>query len=205
MVHRDMLSSLDRLKQRASAEGFELAIASSFRDFSRQTTIWQEKIDGKRAVYSSSGELLNVGEMTDEEALDAILRWSALPGVSRHHWGTDFDYFDSLAIDEGYRLQLIPQEYQENGPFAELTGWLQQQVKDGNAEGFFFPYLESAGGVAPEPWHLSHGPSAKAFEALWTFERFIELLDKGVWPLENAIRQRAEEIYQYFVKPTVRR
>lgn len=204
-MHRDMLSSLDRLKQRASAEGFELAIASSFRDFARQTTIWQEKIDGKRPVYSASGEPLDVSKMTEAEVLEAILRWSALPGVSRHHWGTDFDYFDSLAIDEEYRLQLVPQEYQESGPFGELTRWLKQQVQEGNAEGFFFPYLEGAGGIAPEPWHLSHGPSAKAFEALWSFDRFVELLDKGVWPLENAIRQNAEAIYQHFVMPAVRR
>ena len=34
---------------------------------------------------------------------DAILLWSALPGASRHHWGTDFDVFDRAAVPPDYR------------------------------------------------------------------------------------------------------
>ena len=37
-----------------------------------------------------------------------ILEWSALPGASRHHWGSEFDVFDLAALPEGYRVQLLP-------------------------------------------------------------------------------------------------
>ncbi|MCZ8486094.1 D-alanyl-D-alanine carboxypeptidase family protein [Vibrio lentus] len=30
---------------------------------------------------------------SEQQKLSAILRWSALPGASRHHWGCDFDVF----------------------------------------------------------------------------------------------------------------
>ena len=38
-------------------------------------------------------------------------------------------------------------------------------VKD-DAEGFYRPYTGELGGVAPEPWHLSHHPSAELFQPL---------------------------------------
>ncbi len=205
LVHADSLSSLELLRRRAQAEGFELAIASSFRDYHRQSKIWQEKINGKRPVYSDSGDLLDVSVMSEDELLSAILRWSALPGVSRHHWGTDFDFYDAKAVDEHYRLKLISQEYQHPGPFGELTQWLEQKVQQDDAEGFFFPFQQDVGGVAPEPWHLSHGPTAEAFESLWSFDRFVALLNGGLWPLEDVIRERAQEIYQYYVAPMVAR
>ncbi len=205
LVHADMLSSLERLNQRARDAGFELTIASSFRDFDRQTKIWQEKIDGTRPVYGTAGQLLDAKSLADDGLLSAILRWSALPGVSRHHWGTDFDFYDTNAIDQHYQLELVPQEYEDGGPFYELTQWLRRQVEKGDAEGFFFPYREDKGGVAPEPWHLSHGPTAGVFETLWSFELFMELLDSGVWPLEVAIRSRAKEIYHQYVAPAVGR
>ncbi|MGH1370660.1 MAG: M15 family metallopeptidase [Cellvibrionaceae bacterium] len=204
LIHAETLSSLERLRERASKAGFQLAIASSFRDYHRQAIIWQEKIQGKRPVYDDEGNLLDVSCLSDDEVLSAILRWSALPGVSRHHWGTDFDFYDASAIDDRYRLQLIPEEYQEGGPFSDLSQWLAEKVQGDDAEGFFFPYEKDLGGVAPEPWHLSHRPTARAFESLWSFDRFMAMLDEGIWPLEGAIRKRAKDIYHYYVAPAVR-
>ena len=63
--------------------------------------------------------------------------WSALPGASRHHWGTDFDVYDKAKIEStGKKLELIPEEYEDNGPCALLSQWLFN-----NAEkfGFYFP------------------------------------------------------------------
>lgn len=203
LVHVDVLPSLQRLRARAKSAGFELAIASSFRDFDRQLLIWQEKIEGKRPVYDKAGALLEVGAMADDEILSAILRWSALPGVSRHHWGTDLDIFDASAIGADYRVQLVPEEYLVGGPFFEFSQWLNQQISDGDCEGFYLPYQQDGAGVAPEPWHISCAPVAKQFEGLWSYGEFSRLLARGVWPLEAAIGRRADEIYQRFVAPAV--
>ena len=39
-------------------------------------------------------------------------------------------------------------------------------INKDDAEGFYRPYTGELGGVAPEPWHLSHRPSAKSFQPL---------------------------------------
>ena len=44
-----------------------------------------------------------------------ILRWSALPGGSRHHWGTEIDIFDPDLLPQGQSLQLEPWEYESGG------------------------------------------------------------------------------------------
>ncbi len=203
-VHRDALSSLEALRDLASQAGFELSIASSFRDFERQQLIWQEKINGIRPVYSSAGERLDVSQLTDEELLSAILRWSALPGVSRHHWGTDFDIYDAAAVAADYPLQLVPEEYELGGPFYEFSHWLKELVESGQANGFFYPYLKDEGGVSPEPWHISYQPVAQEYQGLWSYERFQQMLDDECWLLNDSIKQRSEEIFVRYVAPMIR-
>jgi hypothetical protein len=87
-----------------------------------------------------------VRRLTPAERVAAILWWSALPGTSRHHWGTDFDVLDAAAMPAGYKLQVIPAEYLEGGPFHRLTTWLDAHM---GAFGFFRPYTTDRGGVAP--------------------------------------------------------
>ena len=54
----------------------------------------------------------------------AILHWSALPGASRHHWGTEIDVIDRAALLHGQLAQLVPDEYAADGVFAKLGLWL---------------------------------------------------------------------------------
>jgi hypothetical protein len=94
----------------------------------------------------------------DENALvESILLWSALPGASRHHWGTDLDVIDRAALPEGTRPRLQRGEYLPGGMFALLDDWLAANAAD---FGFFRPYDRDRGGVQPEPWHLSFAPLA---------------------------------------------
>jgi len=39
------------------------------------------------------------------EKIASILRWSALPGTSRHHWGTDLDIIDAKALTAEMKVQ----------------------------------------------------------------------------------------------------
>ncbi|WP_350595574.1 M15 family metallopeptidase, partial [Pseudoalteromonas sp. 45-MNA-CIBAN-0466] len=83
----------------------------------------------------------------------AIMLYSALPGASRHHLGTDLDIYDKSAVSDDYVLQLSPNEYQQGGPFAKLSQWLDTHLAE---FGFYRPYQYDLGGVAPELWHISH-------------------------------------------------
>jgi LAS superfamily LD-carboxypeptidase LdcB len=151
-------------------------VASGFRSYHRQKTIFDEKWQGKRAVLSDDDSLLDRSGFKDSEWLDRILRFSALPGTSRHHWGTDIDVFDRAALSTGQQPALLPSEYHATGVFARLGEWLQEHMAQDNAEGFFRPYDVDTGGVSVEPWHLSFRPmaerfaeqmSAKALRELW--------------------------------------
>jgi LAS superfamily LD-carboxypeptidase LdcB len=103
--------------------------------------------------------------------------WSAPPGASRHHWGSDLDVYDRAALPPGQRLQLVPAEYAETGPFAVLTAWLNANM---HRFGFYRPYTTDRGGVQPEPWHLSHIASAREVSKrlrLTTLRRALENSD----------------------------
>ncbi len=199
LVHRQVLEPLQHLRDRAREAGFELTLASGFRSFERQMAIWQRKLRGELPLFSRTGERLDVNTLTPEEQLQALLRWSALPGTSRHHWGTDFDIYDAAAVPADYRLQLVPEEYTGAGPFAPMTQWLQQAVASDSAGGFFFPYAEDIGGVAPEPWHLSYRPLAQQFLQAFDEAVFHSLLQGAGWPLADCISGRADEIYRRYI------
>lgn len=175
LAHPDAGRAMQRLQRRASAAGFDLAIASGHRSYRRQLAIFNAKVRGERPVYSEGGQELLHKDMDDRAWLHAILRYSALPGTSRHHWGTDFDIWDRNAVAEDYSLRLEPAEYHSDGPFAELTDWLSTLIRDDDSEGFFRPYAEDRGGVAVEPWHLSHRPSATVFASQVSLERLLQL------------------------------
>src|SRR5690606_23241791 len=88
-VHRELIPAWNELVAEARRAGFDLAIASGFRDYRRQLAIWNDKADGRRPLLDEHGEPLDAGALAPWPLARAILRWSALPGASRHHWGSD--------------------------------------------------------------------------------------------------------------------
>ena len=136
----------------AAKVGMELAAVSAYRSFATQEAIWNAKWRGERPVLNRAGEPVEMTRLNDAERVAAILAWSALPGASRHHWGTEFDVIDRAALPAGYQVQLVPAEYAAHGPFAKLGRWLDENL---HGLGFHRPYGRDLGGVAPEPWHLS--------------------------------------------------
>jgi LAS superfamily LD-carboxypeptidase LdcB len=157
-LHRETAPAFLAMRAAAAADGIDLVAFSSFRDFDRQLTIWNEKFQGIRPMQDRAGAPLEALQLTPRERVEAILWWSALPGASRHHWGTDFDVMDLATRPAGYRIQVIPEEYAADGIFAPLTRWLDARMHE---FGFFRPYSRDLGGVRPEPWHLSHAPVAE--------------------------------------------
>ncbi len=152
------------MRRAASQAGFDLAAASSFRDFDRQLAIWNGKFTGEKPLYGDGGELLVAQAMSPAARVAAILIWSALPGASRHHWGTDLDLIDRNAVTSGYRVQLTAQEFAPGGPFAPLAEWLEVNAA---RFGFFRPFRGVRSGVQREEWHYSFAPLAeKARHAL---------------------------------------
>lgn len=90
--------------------------------------------------------------LTHAERQREILTASSAPGISRHHWGTDFDLFN-----------LNPRKYKAKGPFADEYAWMKKHALK---HGFIQPFTgASALGqytYIEERWHWSYAPIAQA-------------------------------------------
>lgn len=193
-------TALVALRRDAQQAGLDLAIVSSFRNFEKQKQIWNGKALGQRALLDDDGHHLNFSELSPRELLLSILRWSALPGASRHHWGCDVDVIDPSAIDQDFKIQLIPAECADGGPFCQLHQWLDEKIEKNEAYGFYRPYAHDRGGVAPEPWHLGHGPSGREFAAAWTRENLRAFYQQRTdLVLHAEILRYFDEIFDRFI------
>ncbi|HSA57785.1 MAG TPA: M15 family metallopeptidase [Gemmatimonadaceae bacterium] len=201
-VHRDVARPFDQLRSAAHQEGFDLAILSGFRSFEQQLSIWNRKATGKLAVLDSHARPLDINALGDRALVFAILRWSALPGASRHHWGTDIDVYDQAAKPEGYEVELIPAEVNPGGMFGPLHEWLDARMAEGSAFGFFRPYDLDRNGVAPERWHLSYAPIASAYEKRLTVGVLRETVEQAEMRLKDVVLEHLDEIFERFVTNT---
>lgn len=165
------------LREEAREAGFELAIASSFRSYTRQLAIWNGKASGRRGVHDDAGQDVDMAALSASGQLHAILRYSAIPGISRHHWGTDLDIYDAGALPDGYELQLSPAEVATGGMFDALHCWLDRRMAAGESYGFFRPYAHDRGGVAPERWHLSYAPISQSCQGELTGAALLDCWD----------------------------
>lgn len=193
----EVQAAFGRLQLRAAESGIELVAASSYRSFERQLSIWNRKVRGQLPVLDHQGRVLEISTLSDIEKVFAILRWSALPGASRHHWGTDCDVYDKAAMPSGYSLQLTQEE--ARGQFAALHHWLDLQMATHQAEGFFRPYDADRGGIAPEPWHLSYAPLAETCQRAFCIDRLAEILQVSDMELKDVVLENLVDIYQRFI------
>ena len=204
VIHKDVVEPLRELQQQASREGFDLRVVSGFRSFERQLKIWNSKAGGDRDVLDNECQAIDISCLSELELTYAILRWSALPGASRHHWGTDFDVYDAAAISQDYEIQLVPEETEGNGPFAAMHRWLDEILP---ATDFYRPYEKDRGGVAPEPWHLSYRPLADKFAGQLSPSAVLYALKQGDLlvgervevALNDCIVKNIDDIYQRFI------
>lgn len=192
-VHKDMESSLSALVQAASSDGIQIALASGFRSYDRQLAIWNAKASGKRKLLDRNEKPIDFTRAASEEVLESILTWSALPGASRHHWGSEIDIFDR-SVKAKEEVQLTQKECRDD--FADLYCWL-----DHNLHSFPFhrPYAKDLGGVAMEPWHLSYTPLSEAFEKQYTFEVFKRNVLESELLLKDCVLDRLERVYNDYV------
>jgi LAS superfamily LD-carboxypeptidase LdcB len=195
-LHYEAVASFLAMRDAAKRHGIDLTPRSSFRDFQAQIGIWNRKWAGERPIYDRQGALLDRRQLSDTEALDAILCWSAIPGGSRHHWGSDVDVIDAAAVPRGYNVELLPSEYANDGMFARLTQWLDANMR---RFGFYRPYHTDRGGVRPEPWHLSYAPVSQAALESLSLSMLRRVLDASNIAGKPQVLARLPEIYTRFM------
>lgn len=197
LLHPDVYEPFIALRNKATREGIDLQIASGQRDFARQLLIWNRKANGELPVLDDEGRPVDLQTLSSQQRITAILRWSSLPGASRHHWGTDIDVFDAAAIPVDYKVQLTTDEAYR--VFGKLHHWLDEQIDTGSACGFFRPYARDRGGVAPEPWHLSYAPLAWRFQQAFSVTELASRIASSDIALRDEILSSLDLIYKRFI------
>ena len=138
-----------------------------------------QKTDYKSATDTEVvAELMNYlieKNITPIEAIKEIIRFSTIPGTSRHHWGTEID-----VIDEDFKNEknpLISDKYENGGVFHKLKKWMDMNA---NKYGFHLTYDNEPGrkGFEYEPWHYSYLPVSKKYLSKFLEIDIIEVISK---------------------------
>jgi LAS superfamily LD-carboxypeptidase LdcB len=196
LLHPDAAAAFLGLRAAAAKSDIDLVAVSTFRSFEHQLGIWNDKFHGRRALLDRQGHTLDRAAMSDAQLVRAILLWSALPGASRHHWGTEIDLIDRAALPRGHRPQLVPAEYSPGGIFERLGAWLPRHGED---FGFFLPYDRDRGGVQPEPWHVSFAPVSGAALPALTIPILAAALSEAELAGAAVVRGQLRDIHARYV------
>jgi LAS superfamily LD-carboxypeptidase LdcB len=204
LLHFDIVPYFEKLKIKCESAGFKLALTSSFRSFSRQLAIWEKKANGQATLYDNSGEnILSFKDLSPTEIVFAILRWSALPGCSRHHWGTDFDVYDASRLPSPeYQVELLISEVYQKGFCAPMHDFLDGLISSDQSYGFYRPYEVDLGGVSDERWHLSYRPWGKILQKKFTYDLFLKHLNSFDFTHKKIVQKHSDEIYWRFIQNT---
>jgi LAS superfamily LD-carboxypeptidase LdcB len=137
-LRKEVYAQMTAMIDAAAKDGVKLVVISATRNFNYQKGIWENKWNNKTNKSASNVERAR-----------SIMRYSAMPGASRHHWGTDVD-FNSVTPD-----------YFTKGEGKKIYDWLKA---NGSKYGFAQTYTsKSAGrkGYEEEFWHWSYMPLAE--------------------------------------------
>lgn len=196
LLHRDAAGPFADMQKAAAADGIEMTPLSGFRDFQKQAGFWDAKWRGERTLHDVQSKPVDHKTLSGAELAHTILIWSALPGASRHHWGTDIDVFDAASRPPGYEIQLLPHEYLDGGYFHRLHEWLEANMA---SFGFFFPYKTYQGGISTEPWHISYAPVSMPALEEFTLDVLREAVVESEIEGKEIVLEILPEIHQRYV------
>ncbi|MES0490167.1 MAG: M15 family metallopeptidase [Leptospirales bacterium] len=159
-LQKQTLDAFLKMANAAKKEHVSLYVLSATRNFNQQKSIWEAKYLGKRRV---GGELLPEAYPDGRSRALVILKYSSMPGTSRHHWGTDLD-ISYLHENVG---PMLSNSAWEQGEGLKAYYWMR---KNAYKYGFCQPYQgtpreRSNGsyehGYLEEKWHWSYYPLAR--------------------------------------------
>ncbi len=200
-VDREILDAYDKLTKLLERDGFRLQLESAYRNFERQLSIWNRKASGQLKLLDAAGNPMERPE-DEEQLMYAILTWSALPGASRHHLGTDLDVVDGKACPEGYEVQLTPAEC--DGMFLSFHQHLSELIDGGESFGFSRVFVPGRGKIQPEKWHIAHLPTSRKYLENFSLEGLRRIYEKTEIACKSALLDNLESlardyIYPYFI------
>lgn len=194
-LHEDVIHDWQAMQAAAEKEGITLWLVSSYRHFTQQAQIWNDKYTGLRPVLDDHNHPVDLTQCSALEKIIAIQRFSAMPGTSRHHWGSDMDVYNPTLQTQP--LQLVPSEYQQGGSQWQTAQWLTAHA---HTFGFFQPYARDLGGVSCEPWHLSHTAVSAQYASAWQISEWLSLIARHQIQGWQTITEHADMLIERFMQ-----
>ncbi len=181
-MHKEAYRAFLQMHEAAANDGIDLVIISAIRTFDNQKRIWENKWNGIQKLH---GDIYATNITNPVKRAKEILRFSAMPGTSRHHWGTDVD------------LNSLQNSYFKSGEGKKVYLWLKNNA---GSYGFCQPYTphgqKRGGGYEEEKWHWSYLPVAHNY-----LESFLNIIDydhiKGFDGCETA---KELDVINHYVK-----
>ena len=180
-LRKEAYKAFRQMWRAAKNDGVNLTIISAFRSHQHQHQIWQRKWALKTGAPG--------------QRVKAIMQYSSMPGISRHHWGTDID------------VNALNNAYFEEGQGLRAYQWLQKHAPQ---YGYFQPYTAYNGfrdrGYREEKWHWSYYPTASLLQrayALMIDYEDIKGFEGAEWADSLQVIEHfvmGIEVPQYFLK-----
>lgn len=157
-LRNEVAEAFRNMADSAAKEGVVLKVVSGIRNFDRQKRIWEAKWTGVRKV---EGRNLAKSKLNDQGKALLIMKYSSMPGTSRHHWGTDLD------------INSVEDTYFKTKEGLKVYEWLSTHAAH---FGFCQVYSSKLGsqrsGYEEEKWHWSYLPLSGPFLAEYRREFF---------------------------------
>lgn len=152
-----------RFKEQAKMDGWNLILVSAYRSYRDQRRVWNKSDDS----------YLRRGATNQKKRVEAVMSLVSVPGLSRHHWGTELDISEA-----SIRGQLVNVEPDTPERVLKFYAWMQ---KNAPQYGFCQVYLGQNGSVHNEPWHWSFLPYSKTYQKQFmTIKDFKRIFDVNV-------------------------
>lgn len=176
-LDKSAYKSFLKMYESAYKDGFKLLIVSATRPFEYQKRIWERNWAKRENIIDPV-----------ERALD-ILKFSSMPGTSRHHWGTEID------------LNVLENSYYDTGEGKKIFDWMNENA---NRFNYYRAYTEGRPyGYQEEKWHWSYKPVSKVYTR-YAEENMKDDLIKGFSGAETAKKIEVTKKYILGINPQCR-
>lgn len=138
-LQSEVYDALQKMKKAAKKDGVHIMLVSGYRSFNHQKRIWNRKFDKFRKQGYSV-----------KQCIEKITNYTAIPGTSRHHWGTDVDLSDKYATSLN------------NDKRERFNQWMRKNAKK---FGFYLVYTNDKNrtGYKYESWHFTYKKISKPY------------------------------------------
>ncbi|MGH7739626.1 MAG: D-alanyl-D-alanine carboxypeptidase family protein [bacterium] len=173
-----VIAAYEKLRVKALENGWHLILVSGYRSYWHQVRLWNER------YHKVSPD----DKMTTDQRVRAIMDYVDLPGLSRHHWGTELDI-----SEESLRGQLLHRSPDLPQRVKDFYAWMADNAP---LFGFCRTYKGTGGFIQDEPWHWSYQPYSRVYTAQFESIHDFRIIEQKSVLGSDYVLKHFPEIYQ---------